>query len=190
MLISFELTMPKAGSWNGKWSGENDKYFVIKTVSKKYFDNNKYFETLRKNNRDSWEYNFGDGWIAKVNVEIIDSKEAKKRKKISKGFSGYEWMIKSIMNSGEISLKTDIKVYVYRLVYENFKTKYEQGFTKDEIKSITEMFPVLNMDKFNDALMGITCMMIDNEIIVYHCDIEKALLCGIESRSLYSYEFD
>lgn len=86
--------------------------------------------------------------------------------------------------------KNKIKDDVFKLVYLDFKTKYEHGFVKDEIKEITEMFPMLNMDRFNDALMGITCMMIDNEIIIYHCDIEKALLCGIESRSLYSYEFD
>ena len=33
-------------------------------------------------------------------------------------------------------------------------------------------------------------MMKDNEIIQYHCDIEKALLCGIEKRNLRSYEWD
>ena len=46
------------------------------------------------------------------------------------------------------------------------------------------------MDKFYDALMGIICMVKNNEIITYHCDIEKALRCGIENRNLNIWEWD
>ena len=96
------------------------------------------------------------------------------------------------MGKGEDAISIFARYYnsLNKTEKNNFKTKYEQGFVKDEIKSITEMFPVLNMDKFNDALNGITAMMIDNEVIIYHCDIEKALLCGIENRKLTSLEWD
>jgi hypothetical protein len=38
-----------------------------------------------------------------LRVEIIDSPEASKRRKVSKGFCGYEWMIESIIYHGKIS---------------------------------------------------------------------------------------
>lgn len=28
--VSYELTMPNRASWNGRWSGENEKYFIVK----------------------------------------------------------------------------------------------------------------------------------------------------------------
>lgn len=73
---------------------------------------------------------------------------------------------------------------------DSFKTKYKQGFIKSEIKELLKQFSGINMDKFNDALSGITCMSIDNNIVIYHCDIEKALLCGMNNRELGAYEFD
>ena len=51
-------------------------------------------------------------------------------------------------------------------------------------------YPNINIDKFNSALRGITCMMINDEIVIYHCDIDKALCCGIENRNLSSWEWD
>ena len=76
-------------------------------------------------------------------------------------------------------------------VVNSFKTKYKEGFTQGEIKELLdEYYPEINMDKFNDALMGITCMMIDNKMIIYHCDIITAVNCAIENRNMKSYEFD
>ena len=72
----------------------------------------------------------------------------------------------------------------------NFKTKHEQGFLKEEIKEILKDYPEVDMEKFNDALMGITCMMIDKKMIIYHCDILNALNCGIEKRGLTNLEWD
>ena len=71
-----------------------------------------------------------------------------------------------------------------------FKTKNKEGFIKSEIDTLLKDYPDVNMDKFNSALMCITCMTIDNEIVIYHCDIEKALRCGIENRDLYDSEWD
>ena len=73
---------------------------------------------------------------------------------------------------------------------DNFKTKHKQGFVPDEIRTLLKEYPGINMDKFNDALMGITCMMIGGEIITYHCDVEKAIRCGVENRELKSGEWD
>lgn len=80
-------------------------------------------------------------------------------------------------------------INIHDLVY-NYETKHEYGFVKSEIEDILNNFPEMNMEKFNSALFGNTCMIIDNEIITYHCDIEKALYCGIENRDLYSWEWD
>lgn len=102
MIISFELTMPNVGSWNGKWTGADKKYYHIRKVSKKYFDKQEHFKDLQAKSRDSWYYNFGDGWGANVSAEIVNSQEATKRRKLSKGFCGYEWMVDSIVYYGVI----------------------------------------------------------------------------------------
>lgn len=80
-------------------------------------------------------------------------------------------------------------VNVHELVY-GFKTKNKEGFVQSEIDTLLKNFPEINMEKFDGALMGITCMMIDNELVIYHCDIESALNCGIENRNLKTSEWD
>jgi len=72
----------------------------------------------------------------------------------------------------------------------NFKTKNKEGFIKSEIDALLKDYPNINMDKFNSALTGNTCIMVDNEIVIYHCDIENSLRCGIENRNLNSLELD
>ncbi len=72
----------------------------------------------------------------------------------------------------------------------SYKTKYEQGFIQSEIEDILTHYPDINMGKFNEALNGITALLIDEHIITYHCDIEKALICGVENRDLRASEWD
>lgn len=72
----------------------------------------------------------------------------------------------------------------------NFKTKNEEGFVQSEIDTLLKDYPDINMDKFNSALMGNTCVMVGNESVMCHCDIEKALRCGVENRNLRSWEWD
>jgi hypothetical protein len=79
----------------------------------------------------------------------------------------------------------NIKEKVY-----GYKTKHKQGFVQLEINELLKDFPGINMEKFNDALRGNTCMVIKGEIIQYHCDIEKALYCGVENRNLRLSEWD
>lgn len=72
----------------------------------------------------------------------------------------------------------------------NYKTKHKEGFTGSELEEVKSLFKNLAIDKFNNAMNGNTCMMIDGEIINYHCDVLTALSCGIENRDVKWYEFD
>ena len=90
----------------------------------------------------------------------------------------------------EMTPKQKLYLEVYDKVY-NYKTKYPSGFIASEIQELLKDYPDIDMKKFDDAMMGNTCALSpDNESIIYHCDVEKALLCGIEKRGLYSYEWD
>ncbi len=80
-------------------------------------------------------------------------------------------------------------VYNKEIVY-NFKTKYKEGFTASDIDKLLVDYPELNKDKFDNALCGITCDMRDEELVIYHCDIHKAMLCGLENRDLKWHEWD
>lgn len=99
--LSFELTMPNVGSWNGKWTGDDKKYFITKSVSDKFFKSD-IQPLLKDKTSESFYYNFGDGWGANVRMELVDADERKNRQKQSKGFAGYDWMVKSILLNGEI----------------------------------------------------------------------------------------
>jgi len=92
-ILSFQLTMPCNSSCNGKWSGDDSRYYRFKTVSEKQGD---------ELSEQTFTYSFGDGWVAAVRIEKIDSAEKKKRIKVSSGFCGYEWMIDSIIDHGKI----------------------------------------------------------------------------------------
>ena len=94
MILCFELTMPGANSWNGKWSGDSKKYYLFMSgVSKKKMEelDGKYFS-----------YSFGDGWRAGVSVDMITGMEKRKRAKVNAGFYGYNWMAESIRTWGKI----------------------------------------------------------------------------------------
>lgn len=93
--IAFVLTMPNVGSWNGKWSGEGRLYAVLERMTDKKAD-----KLLEK---PSHHYSFTDGWGANVAIkEITDRAEARTMRRHTKGFCGYEWMIRSIKNLGTI----------------------------------------------------------------------------------------
>ena len=48
---------------------------------------------------ESFYYNFGDGWGAKITCR------AKGTEKPTKKFCGYEWMVRSIIKNGSIILE-------------------------------------------------------------------------------------
>lgn len=90
----YVLSMPNVGSWNGQWSGRDSLYCIVKPKSKQ--DEEFYGK--------SYYYNFGDGWGANIDILKVESKEANKMKKVSRGFCGYDWMISSIYKHGDIRL--------------------------------------------------------------------------------------
>ena len=90
----FVLSMPNVGSWNGQWSGQGNLYCVVKPMTAKH----------KELHNNSYYYNFGDGWGASIKVLKVESKEASKMKKASRGFCGYDWMISSILTHGDIRL--------------------------------------------------------------------------------------
>ena len=72
-----------------------------------------------------------------------------------------------------------------------YKTQYPEGFTNKEMKDLLKELPFeINREKFNEALNGVTCQMRGVEVIIYHCDILKAVICGVENRDLNGYEWD
>ena len=80
--------------------------------------------------------------------------------------------------------------YFYYICRMKFETKYKEGFTDSEIEELLKQYPNINREKFNNALMGITCMMIDKELIIYKSDVELALKCGLDNRDVRWYEWD
>lgn len=91
-LVAFTLGMPNKGSWNGKWTGEDNLYCRVKR-----FRNDEKVPELK----EYW-YSWGDGWAAEVVAKEVFGKEAQSLRKRSKGFAGYDWMIDSIIKCGEI----------------------------------------------------------------------------------------
>lgn len=97
-MIVFQLSMPTAASWNGKWSGEGRIYArawanrdVPKDVVGKQF-----------------HYRWDDGWVACITVTKMDSREARKLIAKSAGFYGYDWMIDSIVKHGKIIKRSEV----------------------------------------------------------------------------------
>lgn len=78
---------------------------------------------------------------------------------------------------------------VHDRVY-NYPTRHQMGFIREEYMKLLEEYPNINMEKFWDALNGITATNIDGETIIFHQDIYLAILCGGEDRSPNSLEWD
>ena len=103
MLLAFILTMPNVGSWNGKWTGEKDLHARVINFTQKYGTSKAAKDKLESILKEkSYYYNFGDGWGADVEVKKVDVSAAAKIRAKSKGFCGYDWMIDSILQYGEI----------------------------------------------------------------------------------------
>ena len=98
MYLSFVLSMPNNNSWNGKWSGEERFYAKVENFKGK--KNEEKATTILE--KGYFYYNFGDGWGAGVSVEEIDSAKARKIRRKSNGFCGYDWMIQEIKDHGRI----------------------------------------------------------------------------------------
>ena len=99
MLLCFTLSMPSNNAWNGKWTGEKNLYSRIVNIgnTKKRLEKGK-----RILEEGYFSYNFGDGWVARIDVKEVKAIEAAKIRKISCGFCGYDWMIESILDNLDI----------------------------------------------------------------------------------------
>jgi hypothetical protein len=79
---------------------------------------------------------------------------------------------------------------LYDRIY-NYEAESEYGLTQKEIVVVLKDYPECNMEKYNDAMFGNTCMVNDDkEIINYHCDVYSAILCGVENRDQTLQEWD
>jgi hypothetical protein len=95
-MIVFTLSMPNVGSWNGKWTAENDLHCRTIKLNKA-----KESELDGKN----FYYDFKDGWGANISCLKMSSIEANRLRKKSKGFCGYDWMIASIIKNNKIIIE-------------------------------------------------------------------------------------
>jgi len=100
---AFTLSMPSRASANGGWSGADKKFVVVRTTN-----SNKGKALYGSRVGQHW-YNFGDGWSACVSVDVVDGKRARELKRTSDGFSGYDWMIDSIISYGKILSESDLR---------------------------------------------------------------------------------
>jgi hypothetical protein len=88
--VEFRLTMPGKVSWDGKWSGDDRNFTLVRDVDA---------ETADKLDGRSWSYGWSDGWRAEVSARVVSDAETQKP---SHGFHGYDWMVVSILRYGKI----------------------------------------------------------------------------------------
>ncbi len=87
--------MPGSNSWNGQWSGQENKYCIARQL---FGDN-----AVKIQDGQYYSYDFGDGWRAGISVQVVEgARERNKLLKGSKGFCAYDWMVNSIMRHYEI----------------------------------------------------------------------------------------
>ena len=70
-----------------------------------------------------------------------------------------------------------------------YPTKYQYCFLASETNDILEKFGI-DKEKFYTALGVNTCMLMEGQVLNYHCDIELALRCVIENRGKTIDEWD
>ncbi len=99
MYLCFSLSMPGKASWTGKWSGSGKNYVRAPNVgwselkkkrAQYLIDNSPFF------------YSWSDGWKASIRIKEVDGKEARKIRRKTDGFCGYDWMIDSLLQYGKI----------------------------------------------------------------------------------------
>lgn len=94
--VVFLLSMPKNNSANGRWTGDEKVHAIILPKSKVGS-----VEGIM--NMAPYNYDFGDGWVAQIDVKFLNAYEAAEIKKNNDGFCGYDWMVKSIIDNGTIT---------------------------------------------------------------------------------------
>ena len=100
MTLTFILSMPGCGSWNGKWSGAGRLYAVTRTIGDR--------RAKQLLASQPFSYSWPDRWRASVEVKQIAGAALRQVKKQSSGFGGYDWMINSILLRGKIMADHEI----------------------------------------------------------------------------------
>ena len=108
MLIAFTLTMPNVGSWNGKWTGADNLYCIIRSFNGKA-KRAKGAELLEAG---SWYYGWNDGWGASISAKLVDGRKAAQLRKKSRGFCGYDWMVDAIIEYGKPLARHEVKAHL------------------------------------------------------------------------------
>jgi hypothetical protein len=101
-MIAFTLSMPGVASWNGRWSGEGNSYVRVRSLGRGKSAGAREQEIVAES---PYSYSFGDGWRASVEVRHVDASQARKLRRESAGFAGYDWMIDSIVEHGAIKVE-------------------------------------------------------------------------------------
>ena len=98
MILCYELSMPGRASWNGRWSGEDRCFALVRSYRGKEREAKmqKVLET------QPHFYRWDDGWCARVSVRQVDQKEAARMRRRSQGFAAYDWMVDSLQIGGRI----------------------------------------------------------------------------------------
>lgn len=110
MILAFTLSMPNCASWNGRWSGEGRKYVIVKT-----FRGRKSIEkALKILETRYYHYSWSDGWGAGITVSEVDSAQASKLRRESQGFSGYDWMVRTICDYGQPMADHEVSEFLDR----------------------------------------------------------------------------
>jgi len=86
-----------------------------------------------------------------------------------------------------LSKYNEIRDHVY-----NYPTKNKEGFLPVEEEEVLKSYPEINIEKYDSAMHGNTCMIESEsgQIIMYHCDVLQAIICGLENRELRVEEWD
>ncbi len=131
---------------------------------------------IRVGNKENSKLN-GE-WAGHVRGKIKKVTSGKRRAKSKEIING---TIKETKEETEYQ-KLENKIF-------NYKTKYREGFIKSEIEQLLEELNI-NERRFYKALGVNTCMLIDGEVITYHTDILKGVICAKENREQNILEWD
>lgn len=96
-----------------------------------------------------------------------------------------------IIHTGKPSKRVLCDKCLADMVYK-WPTKHKQGFNRrDENRILATIGKEnLNTERYIDALHGITSMVIDGDLIIYHDDILTALRVAMEDRRIRTHEWD
>lgn len=70
-----------------------------------------------------------------------------------------------------------------------YKSKHKKGFINSEIKFLLKEFGVKSRE-FNKAIGVVTCQVIKGDTVYYLHDVETAIRCCLEKRSINVNKFD